>query len=539
MKRRSFIVGALTLSIGGIISKMIGAIYKVPLTHILGTDGIGIYYLIFPIFSFLLTISSSGVSTALNIKVASAVSQNRHREKHGYFVVAVILTTIVSLVLSVATMLLSRYIVMLQGGVISNVSLVTIAPAIVFASIIATVRGYFQGSCNMMPTTISMIVEQVVKLVVGLVLSHSLLVYGIEYAVLGAILGVTISEGVALMILTGQFVFHKDISKPHKLNHRLYNTRYVYRKCKIDSTRLYGYILSYREIVSTIIKMVIPLTVTKIIQPIILVLDSFIVIAALNQVGYSKAIATALYGIDTGVVSTIMSMAMIVITSLTTAIIPKINSVKQCDKSISFIFKLMIVISVYMSVVIVTSSRSVIDILYGATLDSNVIDKMSIAVRLMNISSISMIYSGIIQVASIILQSIGRSNVVCIISGSLVVFREVLLILLIASGMGIYAMEIASTMYLGVSSIILIGYLKGKVECVLSRRFCIGITLLYIIGNMISYIVSNISIYNIPDLSITIISIILVTIVWVIGVIFGGIFTKKEKNMLLNSIKSG
>ena len=77
MRKQSFIMGSIILALGGVLAKGLGAVYKIPLTNILGTTGIGIYYLIFPIFSFVLTLSSSGVATALNILVA------KERKKHN------------------------------------------------------------------------------------------------------------------------------------------------------------------------------------------------------------------------------------------------------------------------------------------------------------------------------------------------------------------------------------------------------------------------------------------------------------------------
>ena len=79
MKKSSFVLSAIILAFGGFFAKAIGALYKIPLTNILGTSGMGIYYLIFPIYSLIITISSNGLSVALSTEVAKC------RKVHNYY----------------------------------------------------------------------------------------------------------------------------------------------------------------------------------------------------------------------------------------------------------------------------------------------------------------------------------------------------------------------------------------------------------------------------------------------------------------------
>ena len=67
MKKNSFVISAIILALGGFFAKAIGAIYRIPLTNILGSSGMGLYYLIFPIYSLIITICSSGISVSLSM----------------------------------------------------------------------------------------------------------------------------------------------------------------------------------------------------------------------------------------------------------------------------------------------------------------------------------------------------------------------------------------------------------------------------------------------------------------------------------------
>ena len=206
MKSRSFVLSAIILALGGFFAKAIGAIYKIPLTNILGSNGMGLYYLVFPIYSLFITICSSGLNVALATEV-SKCRKIRHRYNEQKLLrVSLLISFVMSLFFSILIMLIGYPVAELQGNINARLGYIAIAPAIILSSIIATVRGYFQGVENMVPTTVSMIVEQIAKLSVGLILAHRLCNYGVQFAVLGAIVAVTISEAVALLIITINFV---------------------------------------------------------------------------------------------------------------------------------------------------------------------------------------------------------------------------------------------------------------------------------------------------------------------------------------------
>ena len=64
-QKQSFIKGAILISLGGFISKMLGAIYRIPLTNFLGGQGMGIYQMVYPLYCILLTVSASGIPTGI------------------------------------------------------------------------------------------------------------------------------------------------------------------------------------------------------------------------------------------------------------------------------------------------------------------------------------------------------------------------------------------------------------------------------------------------------------------------------------------
>jgi O-antigen/teichoic acid export membrane protein len=228
MKKQSFVISAIILALGGFFAKAIGAIYKIPLTNVLGSSGMGIYYLVFPIYSLIITLCSSGISVALATEVAKCRKIKHRFNEHKLLRVALVLTFLLSLFFTIFIVVFSKSISEWQGNINAYSGYVAIAPAIIISSLIATLRGYFQGIENMVPTTVSLIVEQIIKLTVGLILAHRLCVLGVGYAVLGAILGVTISEIVALIIISINYISYKG-----QLSYNYRNLNFKIKK-KID-----------------------------------------------------------------------------------------------------------------------------------------------------------------------------------------------------------------------------------------------------------------------------------------------------------------
>ena len=151
MKRQTFVISAIILTLGGFFAKAIGAIYKIPLTNILGSSGMGVYYLIFPIYSLVITLCSSGLSVALTCEVAKCRKIRHKYNEQKLLRVALLISFFVSLVFSVLVIIFAKMLAEMQGNVNAYTGYIAIAPSIILSSLIATLRGYFQGIENMIP----------------------------------------------------------------------------------------------------------------------------------------------------------------------------------------------------------------------------------------------------------------------------------------------------------------------------------------------------------------------------------------------------
>ena len=173
----------LILSFGAIIVKVLSGIYRIPLTMILGAKGIGIYELIYPLFALLLIIVSVGFPLGISKLISYEISQNNTKNIVVIYKSARRLLITTGIVLSILLVIISEYISILQGNNNLKYLYILLAPSVFMACLLALYRGYFQGLQNMKIITTSQIIEQSIKIVIGLILCFILRQYGLIFAV--------------------------------------------------------------------------------------------------------------------------------------------------------------------------------------------------------------------------------------------------------------------------------------------------------------------------------------------------------------------
>ena len=195
--KNTFLKNAAVISVGGLMAKVIGALYRFPLTGLLGGYGMGLYHMAYPFFLVLLTFSSTGIPTALARMVARERVQGRET---GTIKTALYLFAVLGLVGSLLMCLLAPYMSALQGEPALRNCYYALAPSVFFVALIAVFRGYFQGKSDMVPTAVSEIAEQLFKACAGLYFAYKFS-FDPALAVAFTLLAVTLSELFALLCL--------------------------------------------------------------------------------------------------------------------------------------------------------------------------------------------------------------------------------------------------------------------------------------------------------------------------------------------------
>lgn len=307
-RSQSFIRGALILTAAGFIVRFIGAVLRIYLAAVMGKEGIGLYQMAYPVYTTLLAISTAGIPIAISKLVAENLAFRDYRGGYRVFKVSLIILTflgsIFSLLLYFGADFFARHV---ANDPRAYYPLVSISPAILLVTVLSAFRGYFQGQQKMVPTAVSQIIEQLGRVAVIIILVHLLLPSGLERAAAGAAFGAVVGGICGLIVLL--YYFYRE-----KSNY----TRKMYKQFVERSFRL-------REVLYRIIVLAVPITLGSLVIPLINMIDLSIVPLRLQAAGYSIRESTALYGLLTGMASSVVQFPLILTISLAMSLVPAIS----------------------------------------------------------------------------------------------------------------------------------------------------------------------------------------------------------------------
>jgi stage V sporulation protein B len=194
-KKQNFLHGTALLAMSAALVKVIGAFYSIPLKRIIGDDGFGFYSTAYEIYTLLLMISTAGLPVAMSRIISQASSLEHYRQVRKIYAVA----RGIFLALGIGGTLLmvfgSKFLADKLNHSDAWACIAALGPSCLLICLMSTYRGFFQGQSNMMPTSVSQVLEALSKLIAGLGLALLILHFTGNYAMAaaGAILGVTLS----------------------------------------------------------------------------------------------------------------------------------------------------------------------------------------------------------------------------------------------------------------------------------------------------------------------------------------------------------
>ncbi len=171
-KKQSLLTGAGVLAIATVIVKLIGAFYKLPLTNLLTPEGYAYFQGAYAIYNPLYAISMAGLPIAVSKMVSQNVELGRINDAKRIFHVSRKLFLCVGLFGTILLMLLAVPYSHMVGEPRNYISILVVAPCILFCCMMSSFRGYYEGLKNMTPTGVSQVIEAAIKLIVGLAATY-------------------------------------------------------------------------------------------------------------------------------------------------------------------------------------------------------------------------------------------------------------------------------------------------------------------------------------------------------------------------------
>ena len=206
-KKQNFLQGAALLAISTAIVKVIGAFYKLPLNMAIGAEGYSYFTTAYDIYAVLLLISTAGLPVAVSRMVSQASTLEQYNRLRKIFRISVTIFAILGAISSVLMIGGSKILANLMNQPDAWLSIACLGPCGILMCLTSAYRGYFNGLSNMIPTSVSQVIEALAKLLIGLALAFFLRARtgNVAMAAAGAIIGVTIGSVLSLLYVWVKF----------------------------------------------------------------------------------------------------------------------------------------------------------------------------------------------------------------------------------------------------------------------------------------------------------------------------------------------
>ena len=312
MANSKILKGTAILGIAGIFVKILGAVFRIPLTALIGTEGMAYYGYAYPLYSLFLVIATAGIPVAISRMVSEKIAYNDFSGAQRVFRVSRWLLLAIGVfafaVCFFGAELIAKYVSKDMGAVLP---IKAIAPALIFVPVMSAYRGYFQGRQNMNPTAISQFIEQIFRVAVGLILASVMVAQGLEMAAAGATFGATVGSIAGLLIIMLIYALNKKA-----INYHLRQSRQIHTERRKKEKTM--------AIVKQILIIAIPITIGASILPLVNFADSAIVTRRLLDGGFTDVEARELWGQLSGYCNTMVGLPQVLTQAVAVAMVPAI-----------------------------------------------------------------------------------------------------------------------------------------------------------------------------------------------------------------------
>lgn len=392
--QKSIVSGMTVLSLVGIICKIVGALYRIPLAWLIGDEGMGTYQLVFPTYNMLLTISSAGLPVAISRMVSFALAKDDPRTAKRVFKVALCLLSALGFIAMMLMIVMSPTLAVRSGDVSTQPGFVAIAPALLLVCVMSALRGFMQGQQNMVPTAISQLIEQVGKVFVALPLAWLGSQVSIAYAAAGVLLGTSLAEAAALLYMV--IVYHRK------------KVAFAAIPQAEDTEND-----SNKSLLRKLLSLSIPITLGACIVPIASFIDSGLLLNRLVVAGIPRNEALGLYGRYSGYVLTLINVPTALATAIAMSLVPSISAAmakgdgKQMRRQSALGLRLSFVVGLPCSIGMSMLSKQLLDLVYHF----NTPEALQVTANLLSLSSLTIVLFTVVQSTSGILQGLKKQRI--------------------------------------------------------------------------------------------------------------------------------
>lgn len=520
----AFLVQGAILASAGIITKIIGVIYRIPLINIMGDQGQAYYGIAFEIYAIALLLTSYSLPLAVSKLVSARVAKGERRNAFRVFKAALIFAitagTVIGLIVFFGSDFIAGKIMAMEP---SKYALRVLAPCLLVVAVMGVIRGYFQGLGTMLPTAISQILEQIVNAVVSVVGASYLFEFGKKaaetkakeylpaaYGAAGGTLGTLCGAIAGLLFLAFVFLAYRKIIK---------------RQLRRDHSR---YQESYSDIFTVLFYTITPVILSTAVYQSTKILDAGIFSNIMDVQGMAKEKYETLWGMYTGKFNTLVNVPLAIANAVGASVIPSLTAAvtsgnrKLVYSKIQLATRFTMIISIPSMVGCMVLARPVLDLLFSGN--------NKVPTLLLITGSVTIVFYSLSTITNAMLQGVNRMTIpIRNAAISLVIHLVALFIMLVAFKMNIFAV-IGGTIVFSFSMCVLnqralhreIGYKQEKMKTfVIPLMASIIMGVVALISQMILEII-------LPPKIATVLTLFVAVIVYGVALLLLGGLTEEE-----------
>lgn len=423
------------LAMASMIVRVIGLLYRAPLTAIIGDEGNGYYGTAYNIYTIILMVSSYSMPSAISKLMAQKLAVGEYRNANRVFRCALTYGVLVGLVGSGLLFFGARFLVPDVAVCVLQV----FAPTVFLFGILGSMRGYFQARGSMVQTSVSQILEQLANAVVSIAAAWLLMQTAVgadptRRAQLGA-MGSALGTGAGVLIALLFMVFCFRRSKEG-------------RKAEILSDAT-GKEEKYRIFLRDTILVITPFMLSGVIMNLTTSLNQTIYMRMLIDLkGAGETATTTLYGIFSNKAVVISNIPISIATAVSSAIIPGISAAYArrdetgARRQVGNAIRITSIIAIPSAVGLAVLARPITMLMFPQ------MESLELASSLLSLLAVTVIFYSISTITNAALQSIGRMNLPLISAGIALVVQTVVLVLLLRfTDLDVRALVLVSILY--------------------------------------------------------------------------------------------
>lgn len=441
--KNKYLVQGSILGIASILSRLIGMLYRIPLTRIIGVDGMGTYGATYEWYNLALLLSSYSIPLAVSKLVSAREIKKEYKNSYRIFLSAMGLSAIIGAIMCLIVFFGANVWASISNFPSIATPLRVLAPTIFIFAIMGVLRGFFQGKRTMIPTAISQLLEQIVNAFVSVTAAYLLMKEHnaspdiATYGAAGGTLGTLVGGLFGLFFLLFIYRIYKPVMK---------------KKMKKDTTE---YRESYKETLKAIIYTALPIIISQTAFQLSGIIDTNLWgVIATNQ-GMDDIRKNSIFGIYSGHYKVLSTVPVAIATALGTAIVPTLaalfSSAKQDElkKKVAISIKFNMLIAFPAAVGMGVLARPIVTLIFGYNYD------VDLSANLLRVGAAAIVFFALSTMTNGVLQGIDQMKLpVRHAFISLLLHIPFLIVLLVVFQSGAYGLVIANVVFAAVICIL-------------------------------------------------------------------------------------